>query len=89
MAVAAGIVGDARMCAELAALDMAAERGGAADLDRRHHAALGEAQMVRVGGAPSGAVAAEDVRHLKTAAVTSPARQAGGVASKFKSSSGL
>jgi hypothetical protein len=48
-----------------AALDMAAQRGGAADLDRGHDAPLGEAQMRLVGGAPSGAVAAEDIRHFE------------------------
>ena len=43
--VAAGVIGDARVRAVLAALDMTAERGGAADLDRGHDAPLGEAQM--------------------------------------------
>ena len=61
----AGVVGDARMRAGLATLDMAAERRRAADLDRRHDAALREAQMVRVGGAPSSAVAAENIRHFQ------------------------
>src|SRR5271169_7066057 len=36
VAVAAGVVGDAFVRAVLAALDVAAERGGAAGLDRRH-----------------------------------------------------
>ena len=38
--VAAGVIGDALLAAAQAALDMAAERGGAAGLDRRHHLEL-------------------------------------------------
>jgi len=44
---------------------MTAQRCGAANLDRGHDAPLGEAQMRLVGGAPSGAVAAEDTRHFE------------------------
>jgi hypothetical protein len=44
---------------------MTAQRCGAANLDRGHDAPLGEAQMRLVGGAPSGAVAAEDIRHFE------------------------
>jgi hypothetical protein len=65
MPVAAGIVGDAGVGAGLALLDMAAERGGTAELDRAHDAPLGEAEMPLVRGAPGGPVAAEDVRHLE------------------------
>ena len=65
VAVAAGVVGYARVPAVVAALDMAAERRGATELDRRHDAPLAEAQMTLVGGTPSGAVAAEDIRHLQ------------------------
>ena len=65
VAVAAGVVGDARVRAVLAALDMTAERRGAADLDRRHDAQLAEAHMAGVGGTPGLAVAAEDIRHLQ------------------------
>src|SRR5262245_30029578 len=65
MAVATGIVGNARVGAVLAALDMTAQRRGAADLDRGHDAPLGEAQMRLIDGAPSGAVAAEDIRHFE------------------------
>ena len=61
----AAIESDADRAAILATLDMAAERGGAANLDRRHDATLDEAHMVRVGGAPCLAVAAEDIRHLQ------------------------
>jgi hypothetical protein len=45
MRVAAGIVGDARVRAVLAALDVPAERRGPAILDRRHHLQLGEAHV--------------------------------------------
>src|ERR1700755_218255 len=51
MPVAAGIVGDPLVRAVLAALDMSAERGGAAGLDRRHHLQLGEAPVT--GGCPA------------------------------------
>jgi len=65
VAIAAGVVGYARVPAIIASLDMPAEGRGAAELDRRHDAPLAEAQMTLVGGAPSGAVAAEDIRHLQ------------------------
>ena len=65
MAVAAGIVGDARMSAILATFDVTAERRGTANLDRRHDAALSEAYMAGIGRAPRVAVATEDVRHLQ------------------------
>ncbi len=53
----AGIVGDALVRAILAALEVAAERGGAAGLDRRHHFQLGEADVTGVGPAPRRAMA--------------------------------
>ena len=65
MAVAAGIIGDARMSAGLAALDVAAERSRAAYLDRRHDAALGEAYVAGIGRAPPLSMAAENIRHLQ------------------------
>src|SRR5271165_1747709 len=49
VAVAAGVVGDAFVRAVLAALDVSAERGGAAGLDRRHDLQLAEAHMAGVG----------------------------------------
>ncbi len=61
MPVAAGIVGDARVRAVLAALDMAAERRGPAGLDRRHHLQLGEADVTGVGLAPCRPMGAKDV----------------------------
>src|SRR5262249_56323154 len=66
MRIAAGVIGDARERAVLAALDMTAESCSAADLDRGHDAPLTEAQMSLVGSAPSSAVAAEDVRDFKS-----------------------
>jgi len=65
MVVAAGVVGDARMRAVLAALDMSAERGGAAGLDRRHDLQLGEAHMAGVGFAPRRPMGAKDVGDLQ------------------------
>ena len=63
--VAARVVGDAGVGAVGALLDMAAQLRRAAELDRAHDAPLGEAEMPRVGGAPGGPEAAEDVRHLE------------------------
>ena len=63
--VAAGVVGDAFVRAVLAALDVAAERGGAAGLDRRHDLQLGEADMAGVGLAPRRPVGAKDVGDLQ------------------------
>jgi hypothetical protein len=63
--IPAGVVGDARMGAVVASLDMSAERSGATYLYGRHDAPLGEAQMGLVGRAPAGPVAAENIRHLQ------------------------
>jgi hypothetical protein len=65
MAVATRVVGDAAVAALLAALDMAAESSRAATLDRRHHLELAEAHMPRIGRAPCGAIAMEDVCDLQ------------------------
>ena len=53
------------MAAVLAALDMAAESGGAAGLDRRHDLELGEAEVPGMGGPKGSAVSAEDVGDLE------------------------
>ena len=66
MAVAAGIIGDARVRAVLAALDMTAERGGAAMFDRRHDLQLGETDMAGVGLAPVRTMGVKNVGDLKT-----------------------
>jgi hypothetical protein len=65
MAVATGVVGNPAVAALLTALDMAAERGRAALLDRRHHLELIEAHVPGIGLAPSGAMAMEDVCDLQ------------------------
>ncbi len=49
----------------LAALDVAAERRGAAGLDRRHDLELGQAHVAGVGRPPGRAVQAEDVGDLQ------------------------
>jgi hypothetical protein len=53
------------VCAVLAARDVAAERRGAAPLDRRHDLQLLEAHVTGVGLAPLRSVLAEDVRDLQ------------------------
>ena len=53
------------MRAVLAALDVAAERGGATGLDRRHHLQLGEARVPGVGLSPRRAMDAKDVGDLE------------------------
>ena len=54
-----------RVAAVRAALNVAAERGGAAVLDGRHHLELAETQMSGLLPAPSRSVVAEDVRDLQ------------------------
>src|SRR6478672_362727 len=65
MAIAARVVGDAAVAAILAALDMPAERGRAALLDRRHDLELPQAHMSGIGPAPVGPVAMKDVGDLQ------------------------
>ena len=65
VAIAAGVVDDARMGAVFATLDVAAERGGASGLDRRHDFQLTEADMIGVGYAPRRAMGAKDVGDLQ------------------------
>ena len=65
MPICAGIVGNGRVAAVLAALDMAAERRRAATLDRRHDLQLVEADMAGVGLTPCRSVVAEDIRDLQ------------------------
>ena len=66
--VAAGIIGDAKLAAAVALLDMTAQRGRAAGFDGAHNTALTAAQMAGMGLTVSGTVAAEDIRHLQRAA---------------------
>src|SRR5260370_41742394 len=59
------VVGNALMAAGIALLDMTAERGGAAQVDGAHRAALGTTEGVGMGLPVVRAAAAEDVRHLE------------------------
>ena len=63
MPVAAGVVADAEMRALAALLDMAAEGGGAADLDGAHDAQLLTRQPMR--GAIGGAVLSKNVSQFE------------------------
>src|SRR6516162_2229255 len=75
MAVAARVVGDAAAATILAALDMPAECGRAALLDRRHDLELTQAHMPGIGPAPVGPMAMKDVCDLQPrAAHGRPAR---------------
>ena len=65
MPVPTRIIGDARVGAVLAALDMTAERCRATYLNGRHDTALAQAHMPGIGRAPRLPVAAEDIRHLE------------------------
>ena len=97
MAIAAAVEGDALMAAVIARFDVPAERGGAAQFDRRHDAALGDRQRRVMLLAIGFAVAAEDVRHFRPRAGHRRAAQkycglAGGGkvgAGRGKSSNGL
>src|ERR1700756_4300701 len=72
MAIAARVVSDAAVAAILAALDMAAERGRAALLDRRHDLELSQAHMSGIGPAPVGPMAMKDVCDLQLRIAASP-----------------
>ena len=63
--IAAGVVGDARVGAILAALDVSAERRGPAALDRRHDFQLSEADVASVGFAPRRPMGSKDVGDLQ------------------------
>ena len=63
VAIATRVVPDAAMAAAVALLDVAAEGGGAALLDGRHHPALRRGEGGPGLGAGGVAVAAEDLRH--------------------------
>jgi hypothetical protein len=65
MPVAAGIIGDAFVRAVLTTLDVSAERGGPAGLDRRHDLQLAQTHMAGVGFAPRRAMGAKDVGDLQ------------------------
>ena len=67
MPIAAGIVGDPLVRAVLAALEVAAERGSATGLDRRHDLQLGEAHVTGVGLSPRRPMGTKDVGDPRTA----------------------
>ena len=85
--VATAVVGDADHAAVVALLDMAAERRGAASLDRGHDAALVRQEPTALRGTECIAVAAEDVRHLQRG--THRSRYSGGITSSESRSNGL
>jgi hypothetical protein len=62
--ITAGVVGDAQVGADLAALDMTAQCHRSAALDRRHDFQLTEAHVAGMGRTPSRPAVAEDVRNL-------------------------
>jgi hypothetical protein len=74
VSIRAGVIRDALVPTRVALFDMAAERGGAARLDRRHDAPLsgrqGPVGLLTIGVA----VAAEDVRHFERRPVHDRAR---------------
>jgi hypothetical protein len=74
--VAAGIVGDAKPAAAVALFEMTAQRRRAAGFDGAHNTALAAAQMAGMGLTVGGTVAAEDIRHLQSAAHAKALRRA-------------
>src|SRR4051794_41876729 len=72
MAVAAGVVGDARQAAAVARLDVPAERGGAAGGDRAHDAPLDASEMPGVRHTISLAVPMQNVGQLEAGAGALP-----------------
>jgi hypothetical protein len=61
----AGIIRNARVRTVLATVDMAAKRGSATYLDRRHHTSLGEAYVAGIGRAPRLTMATKDIRQFE------------------------
>jgi len=86
--VAAGIVGHADRPAGAAALDMAAELGGPAQLDRAHGATFDASETAVMSVPIRIAMAAEDVRHLQLRRHGREPDQPGGTTSMFSRSSG-
>jgi hypothetical protein len=65
VAIPAAVVSDALVAATVAALDMATQRGRAAQLDCTHDTALRAIERAGVIAAEGSAEAAEDIRHLQ------------------------
>ena len=70
--VAATVVGDALVSAGVALLEVPAERGGAATLDRTHDAALPTTEGIGVLLTVEGPGLAKDVRHLEPGGAQRP-----------------
>jgi hypothetical protein len=87
MAIATGVIGDARCTAIVALLDMPAERRRPTRRDGTHHAPLDAAEMTGMHLPKSFAVAAEHIRHLQSG--THCPDQPGGTISNRSRSSGL
>lgn len=66
--VAAGVIGDTRVRAVIAGLDMPTKRRRLAQLDRGHDAAFHPAEVAVVNAGIGMAMTAEDIRHLQLAA---------------------
>jgi hypothetical protein len=64
MSVATAVVENANVGTIRTALDVAAEYSSATNLDCGHHPALGDINMVGVGGAPRLTMAAKNIRQL-------------------------
>jgi hypothetical protein len=64
--VAATVEGNTLMAAAIALLNMTAESGGAATLNRAHHAALPSAERLCVLLAVGRTGLAKDIRHLES-----------------------
>ena len=68
------------MAAVLAALDVAAQGGGATALDRRHDLELLQAQMAGMGSPVSGPVSAQNIGNLERGTLGMHGRQPPGLA---------
>ena len=80
VAISATVEGDAQVTAGIALLDMPAERGGTATLDRAHDATLPTAKRCSVLLAVEGPGLAKDIRHLEPGGTHVPSQKcAGGV----------
>jgi hypothetical protein len=73
--ISATIESDALMTAIVTLLDVSAERGGAATLDRAHNAALPTTEGVSVSLAVGRPGLAEDVRHLEPGGTQRPSQK--------------
>jgi hypothetical protein len=64
MPVATRVIGDPKVAAVVAALDMAAKRRRPAVFDRRHDLELGKVQVTSLKGAIAGSFRSEDIGDL-------------------------